>query len=160
MRPDCGSKTCWIPQIIITFRKEKKLRRLIPRGGINPRRFTHHWPHGEKFMPARVATKRRQTQHSRHQRQRPCNIFRGNLLQFQVPTDPASRIPHVAQRHCPGVKSLLALDTTPRNHPAKRQQIINRRAAARAASTAGMTGWTNHRDPSKATLRVLYFIID
>ena len=112
-------------------------------------------------MPARIAAQRRQSQHPRQNRQRPGNIVRRNLLQFQVAANSTPRVTHVTQRHCPGVESFLTLYATPRNHPRDGQKIIDRQTAARAAAAARMANRANHRGSVEITVfGVLYFIID
>jgi len=86
-------------------------------------------PHGKKFVTARSATQRRQSQDPPKSRGRAGHTIRGDALQFQVAAIRAMGVKQNAQRQEPRAKSRPASFAAPRQDARSAEEKVPHRSA-------------------------------
>ena len=91
--------------------------------------FSPHWPHGEKFVPARRTSQRRYSQNTPQYRCHAWHVLRGDSLQFKISANPAVRVKKAAEWHSAGEKSRSAGFAAPRQCTGEAEEIVQHRPA-------------------------------
>jgi len=114
-------------------------REFLFRGGGSGRmHFVVQRADGEKLMPARRASKRRQLQEPPQNSGDAFHALRRNTLQFEVAAHSAMRIEERAEWDRPRVESRLAGFAAPRQNSRKTKEIILHPSAFGAPAIRGM----------------------
>ena len=104
-------------------------------------------------MPARHASRGRQSQQAPHHGCNSQNFLRGDSLQFQVAANAASRIEKMPKRYRSRVEARFTSRTTPRNYTHGAEQIFRNRPPSRSPASPALTRWTIHRKILAGPLR-------
>ena len=104
-------------------------------------------------MPARHASRGRQSQQATHHGCNPQNFPRGDSLQFQIAANAASRIKEVPQRYSSRVEARLTIRTTPGNYTRGAEQIFRNGPPPRSPAGPALTRWTVHQKILAGPLR-------
>ncbi len=104
-----------------------------------------HRPQREEFMPARLASHRRQSQPASYHGCHSRNFFRGDSLQLQVAANAASRVENTPERYGSRVEARHTSRATPRNNARSAEQVFGNGPPPRSPAGPALTHWAVHR---------------